>query len=124
MSSPLELLASLISFIGAFLYLSGAIGLLRLPDFYCRLHAPTKAATLGVMLIALGSVLIHVERDLVLWTEDTLIILFVMLTTPVSSQVLARAASARGVEQMEGTQGEGLPPLRSQVEGPAHDAED
>lgn len=124
MSSPLELLASLVSFLGAFLYLSSAVGLLRLPDFYCRLHAPTKAATLGVMLIALGSVLIHVERDLVLWTEDTLIILFVMLTTPVSSQVLARAAIARGVEQMDATQGESLPPLRGGVEGLAHDAED
>lgn len=109
MSSGLELAAAILSFLGALLYLGGAIGLLRLPDFYTRLHAPTKAATLGVALIALGSTVLHIGREDVVWLEDVLIILFVMLTTPVSSQVLARAALARGVAQSPETTGEGLP---------------
>ncbi|MFU8877004.1 MAG: cation:proton antiporter, partial [Wenzhouxiangellaceae bacterium] len=39
---------------GAFFFLAGTIGLLRLPDVYCRLHALTKADNLGLMLICLG----------------------------------------------------------------------
>jgi multicomponent K+:H+ antiporter subunit G len=116
MSSAVELVASLISLVGALFHLAGAIGLLRLPDFYARLHAPTKAATLGIVLIALGSTILHLERDLVVWTEDALIILFVMLTTPVSSQVLARAAASRGVAQMKGTRGDPLPPAHREGE--------
>ena len=50
----LSLTADLLALGGALFFLISAIGLLRLPDFFCRVHAPTKAATLGVML--LGSV--------------------------------------------------------------------
>jgi len=123
MSSLTELAAAIVSFLGAAFYLGGAIGLLRLPDFYTRLHAPTKSASLGIMLIALGSTILHVGRDVVVWPEDVLIILFVMLTTPVSSQVLARAAAARGVEAMAGTQGEGLPEPSGATERHANEDE-
>ena len=104
-----ELVAAVLSFAGSVLFLAGAIGLHRLPDFFTRLHAPTKAATLGIMLIAMGSTLIHLGRDVVVWPEDALIILFVMLTTPVSSQMLARAAARRRVPTVPETTGEALP---------------
>jgi len=119
MNDVLEVVAAICSLLGALLFLAGAIGLLRLPDFYTRLHAPTKAATLGIILIALGSTALHIGRDTNAWVEDTLIMLFIMLTTPVSSQLLARAAAARRVPQLEKTKGEPLPP--ETVRGPALD---
>ena len=45
----LSWVGALLSLLGALLFLAAAIGLLRLPDFYTRTHAPTKAATLGLL---------------------------------------------------------------------------
>ncbi|HZP88182.1 MAG TPA: monovalent cation/H(+) antiporter subunit G, partial [Burkholderiales bacterium] len=51
----MEWLVSLALLIGAFFTLVGSIGLLRFPDFFSRLHAPTKASTLGLSAILLAS---------------------------------------------------------------------
>jgi multicomponent K+:H+ antiporter subunit G len=98
----LPLLSALFSLAGSFFFLSAAIGLLRLPDFYTRTHAPNKAATLGLLLIAVGSMLAHVGQESGLWLEDLLLVIFVFLTVPVSSQMLVRAAVARGIVQYPG----------------------
>lgn len=77
--------------VGGVFALVGAIGLLRFPDFYMRLHAPTKASTLGV-----GGVL--VASLCVTWAQggfglqELLITLFVFITAPVSANLLAQAA--------------------------------
>lgn len=84
---------------GALFFLISAVGLLRLPDFYCRIHAPTKAATLGVMLLGMSGVLRSLAQGDLVWMEDLAILLFLFLTIPISSQVLARAARRRGVRQ-------------------------
>lgn len=84
-------LSEILALAGAVFFLISAIGLLRLPDFYCRVHAPTKAATLGVILLGLASVLSSLEQGNLLWIEDLAIVFFLFLTVPVSSQVLARA---------------------------------
>ena len=91
----LEGSADVLALAGALFFLFSAIGLLRLPDFFCRVHAPTKAATLGVILLGLSSVLRSVDQGNLVWLEDLAIILFLFLTVPVSSQVLARSASRR-----------------------------
>ena len=39
---------------GFLFFIATSVGVVRLPDFYCRMHAPTKAATLGLALFALG----------------------------------------------------------------------
>ena len=91
----LPLFADLLGLVGAFFFLVSAIGLLRLPDFYCRIHAPTKAATLGVMLLGLGAILRTLEQGNLVWVEDVAILVFLFLTIPISSQVLARAARHR-----------------------------
>jgi multicomponent K+:H+ antiporter subunit G len=86
----IEFVVSAFLLIGSFFVLVGAIGLARLPDFFMRLHAPTKATTLGVggMLIAsmahflaLGAPSVH----------ELLITLFLFVTAPVSAYMLARA---------------------------------
>jgi len=76
---------------GGVFALVGAIGLLRFPDFYMRLHAPTKATTLGV-----GGVL--VASLFVTWAgggfglHELLITLFIFITAPVSANLMAQAA--------------------------------
>jgi len=92
-------LADLLALAGALFFLISAIGLLRLPDFFCRIHAPTKAATLGVMLLGVSAVLRSVAQGNLAWIEDLAIVLFLFLTIPVSSQVLARSAKRRGVAE-------------------------
>ena len=97
----IPLLSALLSLAGTLFFLTAAIGLLRLPDFYTRTHSPTKAATLGLLLIAVGSALSHLGQDSGLWLEDLLVVVFILLTVPVSSQMLVRAAAARGIPQWE-----------------------
>jgi multicomponent K+:H+ antiporter subunit G len=75
---------------GAFV-LVGAIGLLRFPDFFMRLHAPTKATTLGVGGVLVASLVLDIARGS--WgAEELLITLFLFLTAPVSANLLAQAA--------------------------------
>lgn len=73
---------------GSFVLLIAAIGLVRMPDVYNRLQAGTKATTLGTILSLIGLVFIVPG-----WSGKLiLLIFFIMMTNPVSSHVLARAA--------------------------------
>ena len=105
-SIALQVVASVVTFLGSLFFLAGAIGFVRLPDFYARLHAPTKAATLGIPLIAFGSMLLHLGAGFDIWMQDALMILFVFLTVPLSARVLIRAAIARGVPSSPETTGQ------------------
>ncbi len=102
----LPLAGALLSLVGALLFLTAAVGLLRLPDFYTRIHAPTKAATLGLLLAASGSIVTDGGRDAAFWLEKMLLVFFVLLTVPVSTQMLVRGAAARGILQTPHTRGE------------------
>lgn len=84
-------LAAILLLFSAFFLLVGAIGLVRLPDFFMRLHAPTKASTLGVggMLVA-GMILSGLDGRL--GFAELLITLFLFVTAPVSANMLAQAA--------------------------------
>lgn len=79
---------------GGFAAVAG-LGLLRLPDVLIRMHASTKAGTLGVGLIVLG-VSVHFASSLVI-TKALLIIAFLFLTAPVGAHLIARAAYRRGI---------------------------
>jgi multicomponent K+:H+ antiporter subunit G len=85
-----EIVVSAFLFIGSFFVLVGAIGLARLPDFFMRLHAPTKATTLGVGGMLLASMLYFVWRGEPS-IHELLISLFLFVTAPVSAYMLARA---------------------------------
>ena len=77
--------------VGGVFALVGAIGLLRFPDFFMRLHAPTKATTLGVGGVLLASLALGLARGA--WgVEELLITLFLFLTAPVSANLMAQAA--------------------------------
>jgi multicomponent K+:H+ antiporter subunit G len=91
MNPLIEWTAAAIILIAAFFLLVGAIGLVRLPDFYMRLHAPTKASTLGVGGILVASMLVSAFQGRAGFAE-LLITLFVFVTAPVSANLMAQAA--------------------------------
>ena len=66
-------------------------GLYRLPDFFTRLHGPTKATTLGVGCILIVSMGYHAWWADGLALREVLITLFLFLTAPVSAHLMARA---------------------------------
>jgi multicomponent K+:H+ antiporter subunit G len=77
---------------GAAFALVGGIALVKLSDFYKRLHGPTKATTLGVGGVLLASALYFSVRGPVLSLHELMITLFVFLTAPVSAHLLVKAA--------------------------------
>lgn len=91
----LTLVTALLS-IGAFLMLTAAIGLIRFPDVYSRMHASGKCDTLGVSLM-LGGLTIYQGFDLVS-VKMLFIIFFVLFTGPVAIHSLFRAAIKSGHE--------------------------
>ncbi|PCM45085.1 Na+/H+ antiporter subunit G [Marinobacter sp. ANT_B65] len=97
-------ISALLLFGGAFT-LIGAIGLARLPDFYTRLHGPTKATTVGVGAIMLSSVIYFSAMGEEIGISEILITVFLLMTAPVSANILAKAAMHIGVQTMKNTQG-------------------
>lgn len=90
----INLLVGSLLLIGSAFALVAAIGLLRLPDLYTRMHAASKAGTLGSGLVLVA---------LAIFTDDTAIatraiaaIVFFLLTAPLSAHLLAKAAYAAG----------------------------
>lgn len=77
---------------GAAFTLLGSLGLARLPDFFMRLHGPTKATTLGVGGIVLASVLYFSLRGDGWSLYALACVPFLFITAPVSAQLLAKAA--------------------------------
>jgi len=92
MTTMLELLLSILILIGAGFTLIGSLGLLRLRDFYSRLHAPTKATTLGVGSLLIASAVFFSHRDEGLSLHEVLVTLFLFITAPVSAHLMAKAA--------------------------------
>ena len=83
-----ELTGSVFILVGAVFLFSAGLGLLRMPDAYTRIQAGTKASTLGNMLVLIGLAFYHPD-----WTfRLILLIYFVLITNPVSSHALSRAA--------------------------------
>ena len=77
--------------VGGLFALVGAVAMLRFPDFYMRLHGPTKAATLGVGGVLLASMAANFAAGVWL-PHELLITLFLFVTAPVSANLLAQAA--------------------------------
>ncbi|TBV09223.1 Na+/H+ antiporter subunit G [Stutzerimonas kirkiae] len=101
----IELLVCAFLLLGSLFALIGAIGLFRLPDFYMRLHGPTKATTLGVGSIILASITFFGSQGEGLSIHELLITLFLFITAPVSAHMLAKAAMQQKLPMDEKTIG-------------------
>jgi multicomponent K+:H+ antiporter subunit G len=89
--------------LGALLTMVGCIGLVRLQDFYRRIHAPTMGTSMGGGLILISSALYFSFTGQRLVLHEVIIFLFITVTTPVTLMLLARATMFRDrVEQLQG----------------------
>lgn len=86
---------------GTLFMLVAAIGLLRLPDLYTRMHAVTKAGTLGVGLLLVSAAVAF--GDLSVTGRALAALLFVFLTAPVSAHMIGRAGYLGNVALWEST---------------------
>lgn len=86
----LDLVLSALLVIGGLFGLLGSFGLLKLRDTMQRLHAPTKATTVGVGTALVVSMLYALAQGRVSWHE-LLITLFLLLTAPITGNLLAKA---------------------------------
>lgn len=98
MSLVIDLISWAMLLGGGLFCIVGAIGLLRMPDFYTRMHAASVTDTLGAVLI-LGGLMLQAGFTLV--AAKLLIIgMLLFFASPTASHALARAAMARGLEPL------------------------
>lgn len=90
MELAIQLISGVCFLLGAFLILSGGVGILRFPDFFTRMHAAGITETLATSLILAGLMMLA-GWGLVMF-KLALIFLFIMLTSPTASHALAKAA--------------------------------
>ena len=101
----IELILSFFVLLGGLFMLIGSIGLARLPDFYMRLHTPTKATTLGVGSLLIASMLFFSIKNSMFSIHEILITIFLFITAPVSAHMMAKAALHVDTDTLERTQG-------------------
>ena len=92
----MTVLAVLLVLIGVFFLIMGAVGLVRFPDFYTRMHAAGKCDTLGVLLVLIGLALLE-GVDLAS-VKILLIAVFMFLTSPTATHAIARSAFTNKVQ--------------------------
>ncbi|MDO6687104.1 MULTISPECIES: Na+/H+ antiporter subunit G [unclassified Agarivorans] len=103
MTNILEIVVSILLVLGAIIMLIGSIGLAKLPDYFTRLHAPTKASTLGVGCILIAS-MVYFSFDLGrLNLKEFLITMFLFITAPIAAHMLAKAGLQYKVKLKEDT---------------------
>ena len=86
-----ELLIASLILTGAFFLFVGSFGLAKLPDIMRRLHAPTKATTLGIGSMLIASMLYFLLVKGMLSFHELMITLFLFLTAPVTAHMIAKA---------------------------------
>jgi len=86
--------------LGGVIAVIGAFGLIRLPDFYTRLHAQTVATVGGAVLILIG--LLAQPQHPSYSTKIALVIIFTILTNPTASHAIARSALKMGIKPWRG----------------------
>ncbi|MCH4564098.1 MULTISPECIES: monovalent cation/H(+) antiporter subunit G [Halomonas] len=97
----IELVKEALILVGAIFMFLAALGVVRLPDLLTRMHATTKAATLGATLIMLA-VALHFSQVAVV-ARALGVILFIMMTAPVAAHVIGRAGYFVGAKLWSGT---------------------
>lgn len=92
----MTIIANVFFGLGVFFMFFGAIGIIRFPDLYTRLHPAGKAGTAGILSIFIG--LIFITGWSALTMRIILITLFIVITSPVAAHIIARGALEAGVK--------------------------
>ncbi|HBC56127.1 MAG TPA: sodium:proton antiporter [Gammaproteobacteria bacterium] len=88
---------------GAFLIFTGAVGVLRFPDFYTRMHASSLTDTMGSGLILTGCLLLA-DHEWLVMAKLVMIFLFLLLTGPTANHALVKAALHSGLKPKLGAE--------------------
>ncbi len=91
----IDILIALSVVFGVFFMAVGSLGILRLKDFFHRIHPAAKSSTLGLFFLLIGLCLAVPDRDLI--TKAILAVVFIAATAPVGAHLLCRAAYRHGV---------------------------
>ncbi len=90
-----EIITAVFAVLGAAFAAIGSFGLVRLPDFFSRIHSPTLGATVGVWCVTIATIVYFSVQGFSLFLHAILITLFIALTAPVTTIFLMRAALFR-----------------------------
>ncbi|HBI81563.1 MAG TPA: cation:proton antiporter [Bacteroidales bacterium] len=95
----IKIIGALVTLLGSIFIFLGGLGIVRMPDLFNRIQAGTKASTLGTILSLIGLAIVN---EAWIW-KLLVIIFFVLITNPVSSNVISRAAHFRGAKMTDKT---------------------
>ena len=87
-----EWIISILLLIGGTFVLVGSIGLVKMPDFFMRLHGPTKATTLGMAALLTAAMIFFSTTQAGVSVKEILISLFLLLTAPISAYMMIKSA--------------------------------
>ncbi|MGR3318211.1 MAG: monovalent cation/H(+) antiporter subunit G [Candidatus Anammoxibacter sp.] len=96
-----EIIVASFLIIGSIFVLLAAIGIVRFPDLFTRMHAATKASSFGVVLMLIAVAVYFGDAWIIF--EVVLVISFIYLTAPVACHMIARAAYFLNIPMWEGT---------------------
>ena len=100
-----EWIISILLLIGGSFVLVGSIGLVKMPDFFMRLHGPTKATTLGMASLLTAAMIFFSTTQAGLSVKEILISLFLVLTAPISGYMMIKSAIHHKLESIDRTKG-------------------
>jgi multicomponent K+:H+ antiporter subunit G len=101
----IDWIISILLLIGGSFVLVGSIGLIKMPDFFMRLHGPTKATTLGMASLLTAAMIFFSHSDTGLSVKEILISLFLLLTAPISAYMMIKSAIHHKLPGIDRTQG-------------------
>jgi multicomponent Na+:H+ antiporter subunit G len=96
----MTILACILILLGAAFGLIASIGIVRMPDLFCRMHAATKAGAFGLSLMLIALCIVSGEPRTII--QSILVIMFFYLTAPIAAQMIGRAAMIRSQESGSG----------------------
>jgi multicomponent Na+:H+ antiporter subunit G len=96
----IEWIAAFFLVFGSLFMLVAAIGVIKLSDVYMRMHAITKAASLGAILMLASVSLIYTQW--IVWIEALMVVVFIIITAPIASHMIAKAAHKTGMPKGPG----------------------
>jgi multicomponent Na+:H+ antiporter subunit G len=98
----INLIAGFLVLLGLLFFTGGAVGIIRMPDFYSRLHPAGKLDTMGLFMSMLGVALYTVQSfslgDLLTGLKIILIVVFVFITSPTATHAIVDAGVRAGLE--------------------------
>ncbi len=91
-----ESIIGILLILGGLFYLAGSIGILRLPDTYCKLHALTNPITMGAITLTIAYIIFLIYVDINISYTSIIAVFFLLITTPIGIHMLIKAVYQKG----------------------------